>query len=86
VSVALRPEKLHLHREPPQDTGNAIAGRLSAKAYFGDRSHYFVQVEGLEKLIAVARQNVDRNLAESDAIGEAVWISWKPEAAALLTE
>ena len=85
VSIALRPEKIHLQWGPPSGAGNALAGRLSAKAYFGDRSHYFVEVEGLEKLIAVARQNVDRKLVESDVIGEAVWVSWKPEAAILLT-
>jgi spermidine/putrescine ABC transporter ATP-binding subunit len=85
VSVAVRPEKIHLHWAPPEGARNALAGRLNAKAYFGDRSHYFVEVEGLEKLIAVSRQNADRELSESDAIGRAVWMSWKPESAALLT-
>jgi spermidine/putrescine ABC transporter ATP-binding subunit len=85
VSVAVRPEKIHLHWAPPTGAPNALTGRLSHKAYFGDRSHYFVEVEGLSKLIAVARQNADRELADSDAIGRAVWMSWKPEAASLLT-
>src|SRR5215469_265612 len=86
VSVAVRPEKIHLHWAPPASASNALAGRLNAKAYFGDRSHYFVEVDGLSKLIAVSRQNADRELAESDAIGRSVWMSWKPEAASLLTE
>jgi spermidine/putrescine ABC transporter ATP-binding subunit len=86
VSVAVRPEKIDLHWAPPAGARNAIAGRLNAKAYFGDRSHYFVEVHGMSKLVAVARQNADRKLAESDSIGEAVWMSWKPEAASLLTE
>ena len=86
VSVAVRPEKIHLHWAPPESAFNALTGRLNAKAYFGDRSHYYVEVEGLSKLIAVSRQNADRELAESDAIGRAVWMSWKPEAASLLTE
>jgi spermidine/putrescine ABC transporter ATP-binding subunit len=86
VSVAVRPEKIHLHWARPADARNALAGRLNAKAYFGDRSHYFVEVPGLEKLIAVSRQNADRALVESDAIGAEVWMSWKPEAASLLTE
>jgi spermidine/putrescine ABC transporter ATP-binding subunit len=85
VSIAVRPEKIDLHWAEPPPSSNAIAGRLSAKAYFGDRSHYFVEVEGMVKLIAVARQNADRNLAQSDGIGQAVWMSWKPEAASLLT-
>jgi ABC-type Fe3+/spermidine/putrescine transport system ATPase subunit len=86
VSIALRPEKIDLHWTRPEGIRNAIAGRLNAKAYFGDRSHYFVVVEGMAKLIAVARQNAHRQLAESDTIGEAVWMSWKPEAASLLAE
>ena len=86
VSVAVRPEKIHLHWAPPEGASNALTGRLNAKAYFGDRSHYYVEVDGLSKLIAVSRQNADRELAESDAIGRAVWMSWKPEAASLLTE
>ena len=85
VSVAVRPEKIHLHWAPPASAPNALTGRLNAKAYFGDRSHYYVEVEGLSKLIAVSRQNPDRELADSDAIGRAVWMSWKPEAASLLT-
>jgi len=86
VSIAVRPEKIDLHRVEPERTTNAIAGRLNAKAYFGDRSHYFVEVQGLAKLVAVARQNADRRLAETDSIGEKVWVSWKPESASLLAE
>ena len=70
----------------PEPAANAIAGRLDAKAYFGDRSHYYVEVAGLDKLVAVARQNADRQFTESDTIGTAVWMTWKPEAASLLTE
>ncbi len=86
VSIAVRPEKIHLHWTAPDAGANALAGRLNAKAYFGDRSHYFVEVAGMDKLIAVARQNADRQFSESDAIGTAVWMTWKPEAASLLTE
>jgi spermidine/putrescine ABC transporter ATP-binding subunit len=86
VSIAVRPEKIHLHWTAPDAGANALAGRLNAKAYFGDRSHYFVEVAGMDKLIAVARQNADRQFAEADAIGTAVWMTWKPEAASLLTE
>jgi spermidine/putrescine transport system ATP-binding protein len=86
VSVAIRPEKINLHWTAPDAAANALAGRLNAKAYFGDRSHYFVEVAGMDKLIAVARQNADRAFTEADAIGTAVWMTWKPEAASLLTE
>jgi ABC-type Fe3+/spermidine/putrescine transport system ATPase subunit len=85
VTVAVRPEKLTLSRQPVEGA-NAIAGQVSAQAYFGDRSHYYVRVSGVDRLIAVARQNAERSLADPSAIGSEVWISWAPEAAILLTE
>ena len=86
VTVAVRPEKLSLSRQPIDGGVNAIAGHVSAQAYFGDRSHYYVRVSGVDRLIAVARQNAERSLEDPSAIGKEVWISWAPEAAILLTE
>jgi spermidine/putrescine ABC transporter ATP-binding subunit len=85
VSLAIRPEKLNLSRLPRQ-TGNVIAGTVSAEAYFGDRSHCYVRVGGVDRLIAVAYQNVDRTLENSNLAGISVWLSWPPEAAILLSE
>jgi ABC-type Fe3+/spermidine/putrescine transport system ATPase subunit len=83
VSVAVRPEKLELSAEKPAD-GNAIAGRRQAEAYLGDRSHYYVEAQGLPKPIAAAAQNVRRSAGTSPA-GEAVWVHWPVEAGVLLT-
>jgi spermidine/putrescine ABC transporter ATP-binding subunit len=85
VSVAIRPEKLALSRTPAPGI-NSIEGRVSAEAYFGDRSHFYVSVPGAKRLIAVAHQNAVRSLKESDAVGQPVWLSWAPESAILLTE
>jgi spermidine/putrescine ABC transporter ATP-binding subunit len=85
VSVAIRPEKLALSREP-QPGVNCIEGKVNAEAYFGDRSHFYVSVPGLERLIAVAHQNALRSLEESEAVGQRVWLNWAPESAILLTE
>ncbi|MGH8733045.1 MAG: ABC transporter ATP-binding protein, partial [Burkholderiales bacterium] len=85
VTVAVRPEKLTLSREPI-DGANTIAGCVSAQAYFGDRNHYYVRVSGVDRPIAVARQNAERSLEDPNALGKDVWISWAPEAAILLTE
>jgi spermidine/putrescine ABC transporter ATP-binding subunit len=84
VTVAIRPEKFSLSRQPV-DAQNAIAGQVSAEAYFGNRSHYYVRVSGIDRLIAVARQNAERSLDDPSAIGKTVWISFPPEAAILLT-
>jgi spermidine/putrescine ABC transporter ATP-binding subunit len=85
VSVAVRPEKLSLSHEAKHN-GNEIAGTVSAEAYFGDRSHYYVRVSGVDRLIAVAHQNVDRSLNDPSTVGKPVWLSWAPEAAILLSE
>ena len=83
VSVAVRPEKLALSPARPS-TGNAIAGRRQAEAYLGDRSHYYVEAEGLPKPIAAAAQNTRRSGGPAQA-GEPVWVHWPVEAGVLLT-
>jgi len=83
VSVAVRPEKLELIAARPGD-GNAIAGRRQAEAYLGDRSHYYVEAEGLAKPIAAAAQNTRRSGSGAQA-GEPVWVHWPVEAGVLLT-
>jgi spermidine/putrescine ABC transporter ATP-binding subunit len=85
VSIAVRPEKLRLAWERPASAGNAVAGRVDAQAYFGDRSHFYIAVQGSDRPIAVAHQNVDRNLNDVETIGRPVWLTWPAEAAVLLT-
>ena len=83
VSVAVRPEKLTISVAKPA-AANAVAGRRQAEAYLGDRSHYYVAAEGMAKPIAVATQNVRRDVAAGNAAGEQVWVSWPVEAGILL--
>ncbi len=85
VSVAVRPEKLALAWSDPGAAVNSIRGRVGAQAYFGDRSHFFVEVEGLARPVAVAHQNRDRALGGADSIGKPVWITFPAEAAVVLT-
>jgi spermidine/putrescine ABC transporter ATP-binding subunit len=86
VSVAVRPEKMRLSWSQPGPGGNAIAGRVAAEAYFGDRSHYHIAVDGLSAPIAVAHQKSDRSLEHADTIGRQVWLSWGADAGVLLTD
>jgi len=85
IAIAVRPEKLRLAWEQPATAGNAVAGRVDAQAYFGDRSHFYIAVPGSDRPIAVAHQNVDRSLDDVQAIGRPVWLTWPAEAAVLLT-
>ena len=66
ATVAVRPEKLKLDDQPSTDPAdNNLQGRLTARAYLGDRNHYYVEVDGLEKPLAVAAQNARRKRAQA---------------------
>jgi spermidine/putrescine ABC transporter ATP-binding subunit len=84
VLVAIRPEKLQISWERPSLSINTLAGKVGAVAYFGDRSHFYVNVEGCEKPLAVALQNGERRVDGGDPVGKPVWLSWEPDAAVLL--
>jgi len=84
VTVAVRPEKIHLEWHEPRQAVNSIRGQVEAEAYLGDRSHYYVDVPGLDRRVAVALQNVDRSLIRSEASSRQVWLTWPAESAVLL--
>ena len=70
--------------QQPGPAANAIAGRVDAEAYFGDRSHYYVEVPGVDRRVAVALQNAQRSLDNAEARGRQVWLTWPTESAVLL--
>jgi spermidine/putrescine ABC transporter ATP-binding subunit len=84
VTLAIRPEKLRIEAARPNGGANAVAGRLNAQAYLGDRSHYYVDVPGLQRRLAVASQNVARNADNGDGKARDVWVSWPVESGVLL--
>ena len=84
VLIAIRPEKLQMSWERPGLSVNTLAGKVGAVAYFGDRSHFFVHVEGCDKPLAVALQNAERRVDGADPVGKPVWLTWEPDAAVLL--
>jgi ABC-type Fe3+/spermidine/putrescine transport system ATPase subunit len=84
VIVAVRPEKLRISAEQPADGRSAVQGIMKAVAYLGDRSHYYVSVEGNDKPLAVAAQEVDASLGQSLERDATVWLSWADDALILL--
>ncbi len=79
VDLALRPERLRFTTEAQ----GGLTGRLLSVAYLGDRSHYLVGVDGLDKPVTVFRSN-----SEGDAIapqpGQPVHLTWDSAAALVL--
>jgi ABC-type Fe3+/spermidine/putrescine transport system ATPase subunit len=84
VTVAIRPEKVQIGWDRPNQSHNVFEGRIGAEAYLGDRSHYYVEVPGMPKRVAVAYQNMARSLDNSSDQGRTVWLFWPPDSAILL--
>ncbi|MEQ9260908.1 MAG: ABC transporter ATP-binding protein [Roseovarius sp.] len=83
VHLAMRPEKLALSDEEPETGMGRARGTLQNAAYLGERSHYFVKLDGLESPVAVSAQNrFDGELLASE--GGDVWLSWRDSAAVIL--
>ena len=81
--VALRPEKLKLTQQPDANAPYNVKGELSTSAYLGDRSHFYVSVEGHDEQVAVAGQ--DSGLSgQSIQRGSEVWLSWNEESMVVL--
>jgi ABC-type Fe3+/spermidine/putrescine transport system ATPase subunit len=84
VTVAVRPEKVQIQWDRPARADNILEGRVGPEAYFGDRSHYYVEVAGVARPVAVANQNNIRSLDNAESRGRQVWLTWQKDAAVLL--
>ncbi len=85
VLVAIRPEKLSISAEMPSDQANMVEGRIGPSAYLGDRSHFYINLEGRSLPVAVASQNMER-ISEriSGGSDQQVWLTWSQESVFLL--
>jgi spermidine/putrescine ABC transporter ATP-binding subunit len=84
ITVAIRPEKIQLSLSQPNVGHNLVQGKMSAAAYLGDRSHFYVSIAGRDAPVAVASQNVDK-ASEAAKANQAVWLSWRDDSVVLLT-
>jgi spermidine/putrescine ABC transporter ATP-binding subunit len=82
--VALRPEKLLLSNQQNSESQHEVKGTLSTSAYLGDRSHFYVSVEGHENPVAVASQETGFSSGQGLERGDDVWLSWADESPILL--
>ena len=81
--AAIRPEKIKLSSQRPTG-GISVEGTLDAAAYLGDRSHYYVRIEGVDRPIAVSTQNVDEDQVSGESRQGKVWLSWSNKSIVLL--
>lgn len=84
VQIALRPEKFTLSATRPQDR-QAVEGRVSTAAYLGERSNFYVSIDGKAEPVAVSAPNNHRGPDSVDTQGgRALWLSWSPDAIVIL--
>ncbi len=78
VCIAVRPEKLTLTEADPAGE-NQARGQLDNSAYLGERSHYYVSIEGVSQPVAVSALNRQRVEGRAEK-KRPVWLSWGNDA------
>lgn len=84
VQLAIRPEKLQLLDTQIQNS-NCVEGRLENSAYLGERSHYYVRIQGQDTPVAVSAQNQSR-VGGGDHISRPVWLTFENDAIVVLKD
>ena len=88
LTVALRPEKIHLSRNPPTAEGsdfNRVAGTIKEMSYFGSFTVFQLQLASGARL-KVSQSNVQRHRDDSFTWGDSVWAHWSRSAQVVLTQ
>ena len=82
--LAIRPEKFSISFDAVGNAQNSIVGRMGPSAYLGDRSHFFIHVEGREQPVSVALQNLSTAINDISSKERKVWLTWPDRAAIML--
>jgi len=85
VTVALRPEKIHLSRQKPADDFNATRGTIRELAYFGSFTVYHVQLDS-GRMLKVSQANTQRHRDDALTWGDQAWAHWSRSAQVVLTQ
>lgn len=84
VSVVLRPEKIQISQQRPQQAVNCEPGEIDDIAYLGSHSIYHVKLES-GKVVMVTAINDQRWAGAQLTWRDKVWIFWDASAAVVLT-
>jgi putrescine transport system ATP-binding protein len=85
VSVALRPEKIHLSRHKPADDFNTASGVIKEISYFGSFTVFQLQLGSGAKM-KVSMTNTQRHRDDELTWGDTVWAHWSRSAHVVLTQ
>ncbi|SEP98777.1 ABC transporter ATP-binding protein [Thalassovita taeanensis] len=81
--LAIRPEKISISAEKPDDAGNTVRGRIIDIAYLGNISTYHVEIPG-GTMIKAQSANTRRLSRRSFTWEDEVWLSWTDTAGIVL--
>ena len=84
VAVAVRPEKLSVHDEPPTDRRNCVHGRVVEIAYLGDVSVYHVATDH-GQVVRVQITHEARYERPHYSWDDELYLSWDPDDGVVLT-
>ncbi|MBK6470513.1 MAG: polyamine ABC transporter ATP-binding protein [Betaproteobacteria bacterium] len=84
VTVALRPEKIHLARRQPADGFNSVSGTVKEMSYFGSFTVYHLELKSGARL-KVSVANTQRHRDDDFTWGDEVWAHWSRSAQVVLT-
>ena len=86
VTVALRPEKIHLSRhQPAGDAFNRASGTIQELSYFGSFTVYHLKLAS-GALLKVSVANTQRHRDDEFTWGDQVWAHWSRSAQVVLTQ
>jgi putrescine transport system ATP-binding protein len=85
VFAAIRPEKINISIEPPEQQDNVVRGVVNEIAYLGDVSVYLVQL-GSGKIVRVTQPNTYRHADASITWDQTVYLSWHASSPVVLSE
>ena len=87
LSVAVRPEKISLQRDPPADAHaphNRVQGTVKDLSYFGSFTVYHLTLASGATL-KVSQANTERHVDGALSWGDRAWAHWSPSAHVVLT-
>ncbi|GGD45421.1 ABC transporter ATP-binding protein [Sinisalibacter lacisalsi] len=85
VSYAIRPEKIRVSAEKPEDRANSAWGTIIDIGYLGNVSTYHVQMAG-GQMVKAAMTNSTRLDRRDFTWEDEVWLSWRETAGLVLTK
>jgi putrescine transport system ATP-binding protein len=85
VTVALRPEKIHVSRRQPEDTYNSAQGTIKEMSYFGSFTVYHIELASGARL-KISQANTSRHKDDELTWGDNVWAHWSRSAHVVLTQ